>query len=112
MKEKSNKMATNVILYLWKKNDFDYHFISVHGGQHTCEKCCACFLNHINLINYIALAHEKQHTCEICRAKFVNQIDLENHIESIHNGKKQHNCKKKLSTKNLTWLEDYLKKIL
>ena len=84
MKERSNIIATNVMLCtLVKKNDFDYHFISVHGGQHTCEKCCACFLNHINLINHIALAHEKQHTCEICRAKFVNQIDLENQFIKV-----------------------------
>ena len=27
-------------------------------------------------------------------AKFVSQIDLKNHIESVHEGKKQHNCKK------------------
>ena len=75
MKEKSNTIVTNAMLFLWKKNDFDYHFASVHGGKHICEKCNACFLNHINLINHIASAHEKQHTCEICRAKFVNQID-------------------------------------
>ena len=73
-----------------KKIDFDYQFID--GNIYL--KNSVCFRNHIELIIHIASAYEEEHIYEMYGAKLISQIDLESHIESVHEGKKQHNCKK------------------